>query len=141
MTGCVWLRPRNLAMTRLHLCDGVHFCAAVSAVRASSGDAASRGTHEQGGSSQTQQRPSCIELLPYTPLVWQPPLEVDDAMVAACRSRARDYSDSRHTKFYHASAERAGRRLGERIEVHEVSTAEYPCFLAALPSWIPLSDS
>lgn len=62
-------------------------------------------------------------------------------MLAACRSRARDYSDSRHTKFSPASAERAGRRLVERIEVHEVSRAEFPCFLAELPSWITLSGS
>jgi hypothetical protein len=60
------------------------------------------------------------ERLPYPPLVWQPPLVVDEAMLVACATRVRDYSDCRHTRFSPSSPERLHSGALERLDVHEV---------------------
>ena len=60
------------------------------------------------------------ERLPYPPLVWQPPLVVDEAMLAACATRTRDYSNCCYTLFSPSSPERLHSGALERLAVHEV---------------------
>jgi hypothetical protein len=74
------------------------------------------------------------ERLPYPPLVWQPPLVVDEAMLVACATRVRDYSDCRHTRFSPSSPERLHSGALERLDVHEVTSQreERKCCLEVL---------
>jgi hypothetical protein len=58
--------------------------------------------------------------LPYPPLVWRPPLVVNEGMLSACATRVRDYSDCRHTHFSPSSPERMHEGTLERLDVHEV---------------------
>lgn len=60
------------------------------------------------------------ERLPYPPLVWQPPLVVDEAMLVACATQVRDYSDCCRTRFSPSSPERLHSGALERLDVHEV---------------------
>lgn len=69
---------------------------------------------------------SCLQAaradqLPHPPLVWRPPLVVDESMVAAYATRVRDYSDCRHTRFSPSSPEHRGTL--ERLDMHEVTAS------------------